>query len=226
MMVHYVFQDTFLWLLIISYHDVFHSLWRSLWMTLLRNFCSTIRNSWCPAISCPGCISFSPIAVDVSWWFSILFYHTPIVPRRFFQIQPKNKKTESLEVQDQTKNGLWDDPSKGFPTTNRQSLVFGLPGESYPVGKQGYNTLLRNEKPNSSNGCDRYSLSQKSAEFSYIPCRIHGTNGIFTYIYHKNQPNVGKYTIHGWYGYGMIHGFPCHKGLLHIRWLVILDGSF
>ena len=29
--------------------------------------------------------------------------------------------------------------------------------------------------------------------------RIHGT-GIFTYIYHKNQPNVGKYTIHGWYG--------------------------
>ena len=29
--------------------------------------------------------------------------------------------------------------------------------------------------------------------------RIHGI-GIFTYIYHKNQPNVGKYTIHGSYG--------------------------
>ena len=26
--------------------------------------------------------------------------------------------------------------------------------------------------------------------------RIHGT-GIFTYIYHTNQPNVGRYTIHG-----------------------------
>ena len=26
--------------------------------------------------------------------------------------------------------------------------------------------------------------------------------GIFPYIYHKNQPNVGKYTIHGWYGSG------------------------
>ena len=25
--------------------------------------------------------------------------------------------------------------------------------------------------------------------------------GIFTYIYHKNQPKEGKYTIHGWYGY-------------------------
>ena len=24
--------------------------------------------------------------------------------------------------------------------------------------------------------------------------------GIFTYIYHKNQPNVGKYTLHGSYG--------------------------
>ena len=24
--------------------------------------------------------------------------------------------------------------------------------------------------------------------------------GIFTYIYHRNQPNVGKYTIHGSYG--------------------------
>jgi len=24
--------------------------------------------------------------------------------------------------------------------------------------------------------------------------------GIVTYIYHKNQLNVSKYTIHGWYG--------------------------
>ncbi len=29
-----------------------------------------------------------------------------------------------------------------------------------------------------------------------IPC----TYGIFTYMHHKNQPNVGKSTIHGWYG--------------------------
>ena len=26
--------------------------------------------------------------------------------------------------------------------------------------------------------------------------------GIFTYIYHKNQPNVGKYAIHGRSGSG------------------------
>ena len=30
--------------------------------------------------------------------------------------------------------------------------------------------------------------------------RVHG-NGIFTYICHRNQPNVGKYIIHGSYGY-------------------------
>ena len=33
----------------------------------------------------------------------------------------------------------------------------------------------------------------------YIDQTIHGT-GIFTYIYHTNQPNVGKYTRHGWSG--------------------------
>ena len=31
---------------------------------------------------------------------------------------------------------------------------------------------------------------------------IRSMYGIFTYIYHKNQPNVGKYTAHGSYGYG------------------------
>ena len=31
-----------------------------------------------------------------------------------------------------------------------------------------------------------------------IPCMY----GIFTYIYHQNQPNVVKYTIQGWYGIG------------------------
>ena len=38
--------------------------------------------------------------------------------------------------------------------------------------------------------------------FVQVPYPIASTYGIFTYnyIYHKNQPNVGKYTIHGWYG--------------------------
>ena len=31
---------------------------------------------------------------------------------------------------------------------------------------------------------------------SFYTHRIDGTNGIFTYIYHTNQPNVGLHTIH------------------------------
>ena len=35
----------------------------------------------------------------------------------------------------------------------------------------------------------------------WIPLPIASMYGILTYIYHKNQPNVGKYTIHGSYGH-------------------------
>ena len=48
--------------------------------------------------------------------------------------------------------------------------------------------------------------------------------GIFTHIYYKNQPNVGKYTIHGWYGFDILkqkwHGsmsmsyFICPESIL------------
>ena len=34
----------------------------------------------------------------------------------------------------------------------------------------------------------------------YIPLPKQSMYGIFPYIYHKNQPNVGEYNIHGWYG--------------------------
>ena len=47
-----------------------------------------------------------------------------------------------------------------------------------------------------------YRPSKSSHQRCFFPWRIHGT-GIFTYIWViKNQPNVGKYTIHGWYGVG------------------------
>ena len=39
--------------------------------------------------------------------------------------------------------------------------------------------------------------------------------GIFANIYHQNQPNVGKYTIHGWYGWWN-SGFPTYNNW----WLV------
>ena len=37
---------------------------------------------------------------------------------------------------------------------------------------------------------------------------VGSTYGIFTYMYHKNQPNVGRYTIHGWYGQEKQVAFP------------------
>ena len=42
-----------------------------------------------------------------------------------------------------------------------------------------------------------------------FPLRIHGTNGIFTYIYHKFKPNVGKYTSR-----------MDTMGLIKLEWLV------
>ena len=47
---------------------------------------------------------------------------------------------------------------------------------------------------------DGMSTSQAGVR-GCITHRIHGT-GIFTYIYHKNQLDVGKYTIHRSYGLG------------------------
>ena len=42
--------------------------------------------------------------------------------------------------------------------------------------------------------------AEKKHNASMVP--IGSMYGIFTYIYHTNQPNVGKYTIHGCYGNG------------------------
>ena len=44
--------------------------------------------------------------------------------------------------------------------------------------------------------------------------------GIFSYIYHKDKPNVGKYTIHGSYGY-----WPWHFSLLLFGLLSVQNGA-
>ena len=47
--------------------------------------------------------------------------------------------------------------------------------------------------------------------------------GIFTYIYHKHQPNVGKYTIHGSYG------LPCfvfEAVFVRSTLMIIIDDDF
>ena len=44
---------------------------------------------------------------------------------------------------------------------------------------------------------------------------IQSMYGIFTYIYHKDQPNVGKYTIHGSYGIDLSVFIPFCSCLFH-----------
>ena len=40
--------------------------------------------------------------------------------------------------------------------------------------------------------------------------------GIFTYVWHKSMVNVGKYTIHGAYGRGLIHDEGQLSTLCHL----------
>ena len=44
--------------------------------------------------------------------------------------------------------------------------------------------------------------------------QVPGMYGIFTCIYHMIQPNVGKYTIHGWYGNFVTVYTPDVEGLI------------
>ena len=48
-----------------------------------------------------------------------------------------------------------------------------------------------------------------------IPKPIGSMYGVYTYIYHKNQPNVGTYTIHG--SYGKCPSFPNKTGVFSLR---------
>ena len=53
---------------------------------------------------------------------------------------------------------------------------------------------------------DQWKHDLFSSKSIFKSQRIHVC--IFSYIYHKNQPNVGKYTIHGSYGNGLVQWFP------------------
>ena len=46
-----------------------------------------------------------------------------------------------------------------------------------------------------------WNLRESFPVFLFDIYPIESIHGIVTYIYHQNQPNVGKYTIHGSYGY-------------------------
>ena len=73
--------------------------------------------------------SFCGVLLSLSVVLGFCFFAcAPQVALRLFVRLLRPFLVFTLEVQDQTKNGLWDGPYKGFPTTYGQSLVFGLPG--------------------------------------------------------------------------------------------------
>jgi len=81
--------------------------------------------------------------------------------------------------------------------------------------------------------CNPASSISLAGEWHVHPYPICSMYGIFTNISPKNHPNVGKYTIHGAYGYVLFYtlvymglacpyvsqSFPIRKLLLHAIWL-------
>ena len=59
----------------------------------------------------------------------------------------------------------------------------------------------------------RSLLSQKKSGTFVMSFPIPSMYSV-TYIYHKNRPNVGKYAIHGWYGFLFLRLHNIHYHLL------------
>ena len=80
---------------------------------------------------------------------------------------------------------IWDGPISGAMLVSGRvvetEMVYSFPNNI------GYHGSVEN-------GC---KCLKGSYYCPYAPCMVYL---IFTYIYHKNQPNVGKYTIHGAFG--------------------------
>ena len=103
------------------------------------------------------------------------------------KLQPQSKQNVTMDK----KNNVQATVAPWTPTMN------GIPGFFaflVKVAKGGVVQRCVLKLRLNPGSCDRKKPSNNKHSH-----RIHGT-GIFTYIYHKNQANVGKYTIHGSYG--------------------------
>ena len=86
-----------------------------------------------------------------------------------------------------------------FPAVNRHHRMHILRGISWFMDSPSPSIWIHGAREDKVD-CrpKRIIFQQKTNLFAYP---IGSMYGIFPYIYHKNQPNVGKYTIHGSYGY-------------------------
>ena len=88
----------------------------------------------------------------------------------------------------------WDDPpSSHIAQLHKHGALSNALGLIFLFHRE----VLNVQQSSSSQNQDFQFLTKVA--WQIVPHSIHGT-GTFSYIYHKNQPNVGNYTIHRWYG--------------------------
>ena len=75
---------------------------------------------------------------------------------------------------------------------------------SFPENSKGLWNVRRVIRENMTSFQKVQSGWKMDPDWRCISYPIGSMYGIFTYIYHKNQPNVGKYAIHGSYGHWII----------------------
>ena len=108
--------------------------------------------------------------------------------------------TKDHPLGDKFRNGLDSSSTRpiGWPKVVVAAMLFGC---------RSFLEVLKNMGPLGNVGCLKQEFSVKFCEFYKMGVHVDwvyprgSMYGIFTYIYHKSQLNVGKYTIHGWYGY-------------------------
>ena len=85
------------------------------------------------------------------------------------------------------------------PPTNQQKCWRCNPWSCYSA----FQTTKTTRDSRHFRNCFRKNSSSRHDDSALPGCwPIASMYSIFAYIYHKNQPNVGKYTIHGSYGWG------------------------
>ena len=89
--------------------------------------------------------------------------------------------------------------SRKVNTTKNPIMTFSeTMTKNHNVGMKGREYALANDHGNGQPTISRRQYPIFQLKKAPIALPIGSMYGIFTYIYHKNQPNVGKYTIHGW----------------------------
>ena len=83
----------------------------------------------------------------------------------------------TLAFQDQTKNGLWGNSCKGFPTTNGQGLVFGLPGFTH------------------AQSCDNVRVQSAIRTWTASVHTLHMPKAVITFVFQVLRKGLLRYNM-------------------------------